>query len=66
MKTKNKSIVEVQLTKAELNYILSLIYTNEEDGWYYGNFKQFWERSLKLKQKLLLLEDEFNNKRGEK
>lgn len=44
----------IKFTKAELNHLVTLIADNEREGTYYGNRKQYWKRSFKLKQKLLL------------
>ncbi len=42
----------IKLTKAELDHIMHLIEMNEREGEYYGDPKQYWKRSLTLKQKL--------------
>jgi hypothetical protein len=45
--------MKINLTDGEIDHIIKLIYDNELDGDYYGNRKQYWERSFLLKQKLL-------------
>ena len=47
----------IKLTQAELGHIANLISDNERDGTYYGNRKQYWKRSFRLKQKLHLIAD---------
>jgi hypothetical protein len=48
----SSELVRCGLTKAEVNHILSLISTNEGDGWYYGIAAQYWVRSERIKAKL--------------
>jgi hypothetical protein len=47
----------IKLTKTELDYVLTLIYENIRDGWYYGNKQQFEKRQSKLLDKLLAIND---------
>ena len=47
----------IRFTKAELNHLARLVASNERDGTYYGNRKQYWKRSFELKQKLRLFAD---------
>ena len=47
----------IELTKAELDYVLILIYENIRDDWYYGNKQQFEKRQSKLLDKLLAIND---------
>jgi len=49
---RSSEIVRCGLTKAEVNHILSLISTNEREGWYYGIAAQYWVRSDRIKAKL--------------
>jgi len=45
----------VKLSKAEIDYIIALIEYNHDEGTYWGNQKHFWQRSFKLKEKLIKL-----------
>ena len=49
---RSSELVRCGLTKAEVSHILSLISTNERDGWYYGIAAQYWVRSDRIKEKL--------------
>jgi hypothetical protein len=49
---RSSELVGCGLTKAEVNHILSLISTNEREGWYYGIAAQYWVRSDRIKEKL--------------
>jgi hypothetical protein len=40
--------ITLELTKPEALHILHLIHKNSEDGEYYGNERQYWERSLRI------------------
>jgi hypothetical protein len=42
----------ITLTDSEIAHILTLINQNEEEGWYFGNKSQYWNRSEKIKDKL--------------
>jgi hypothetical protein len=53
----NESMKTVKLEESELRHLVSLITDNERDGIYYGNRKQYWKRSFKLKQKLRSSDD---------
>jgi len=49
---RSSELVRCGLTKAEVSHILSLISTNEREGWYYGIAAQYWVRSDRIKAKL--------------
>ena len=42
----------VKLTTSEIDHIFNLIKNNEEEGCYYGNREQYWNRSQRIKEKL--------------
>jgi len=42
----------IKLTIPEIDHIFNLIKGNEEEGCYYGNRNQYWDRSKRIKQKL--------------
>jgi hypothetical protein len=42
-----------KFTKAEINHLLTLIDRNENDGVYYSPKNQYWNRSERIKSKLL-------------
>lgn len=42
----------IKLTIPEIDHIFNLIKDNEEEGCYYGNREQYWNRSSRIKEKL--------------
>jgi hypothetical protein len=42
----------IKLTEEEVNHILTLIDNNEQEGFYYGNKKQWEKRSERIKELL--------------
>jgi hypothetical protein len=42
----------VKLTDAEIRHILNLLYSNSEDGEYYGSVEEYWKRSARIASKL--------------
>jgi|688.fasta_scaffold489284_2 hypothetical protein len=47
----------LELTKTEFDYVLTLVYENIRDGWYYGNKQQFEKMQSKFLDKLLEVND---------
>jgi hypothetical protein len=45
----NKKVL-LRMNISDLNHILSLIDSNEREGWYYGNKDQYWRRSDRIKE----------------
>jgi len=45
----------IELTKAELNHLLSLIDRNKQTGTYYGTRQLYVNRSVQLRKKLELM-----------
>jgi len=41
----------ITLTDIEIAHILTLINQNEDEGWYFGNKLQYWNRSKTIKDK---------------
>jgi hypothetical protein len=60
MKTENW----LKITKIEADHLLTLIQHNEEEGWYWGHKSWYWNRSNKLKKKLVKIchEEDPNNR----
>jgi hypothetical protein len=50
--------MKIKFTKAEISHLMSLITFNESEGTYYGNKKQYFKRSIILKNKLVPPEPE--------
>ncbi len=44
--------IKAKFTHPELNHLLFLIESNEEEKAYYGPEKQYWKRSERIKEKL--------------
>ena len=44
-----------KITKPEAEHLLTLISNNEEEGTYYAPKSQYWNRSDRLKKKLLAI-----------
>lgn len=42
----------MELTKAELDYLIGLIEDNEQNHEYYGNEEQYWKRVKSVKDKI--------------
>ena len=42
----------VKLTDVEIRHILNLLYSNSEDGEYYGSESVYWKRSARIANKL--------------
>ena len=42
----------VKLTPSEVDHLLHIIRLNEDEGWYYGCARYYWNRSKKIKEKL--------------
>ena len=49
---------ELKLTEAELRYIMELIYSNIQNGDYWGNKEQFMKRQSVLFDKIAKISDE--------
>jgi len=44
--------MKIEFTKAEINHLLGLVSFNEATGEYCGNRKQYYKRSIAIKNKL--------------
>ena len=45
--------IKIELTQGEVNHLMGLIEDNEREGCYWGNKEQHWNRSERLKNKLI-------------
>ncbi len=53
----------MEFTRVEIDHLITLMDTNEREGWYFAPRKQYWKRHERIKEKLNLSRREVCNTR---